>query len=46
MFYKRRAKLKGKMKVYHQSDGTEELGSCIRGGFFQAANGVHLTVVL
>ena len=41
-----RAKLKGKREVHRQSDGRQELRSCIRSGISQAANGVHSAVVL
>ena len=41
-----REKLKGKREEYCQSDGRQELRSCIRSGISQAANGVHSAVVL
>ena len=41
-----REKLKSKREVYRQSDGRQELRSCIRSGISQAANGVHSAVVL
>ena len=41
-----REKLKGKREVYRQSDGRQELRSCIRSGISQAANGVHSAAVL
>ena len=37
-----REKLKGKREVYRQSNGRQELRSCIHNGISQAANGVHL----
>ena len=40
-----REKLKGNREVYRQSDGKQELQSCICSGVSQAANGVHSAVV-
>ena len=41
-----RAKLKGKREVHRQSDGIQELRSCIRSGISPAAKGVNSPVVL
>ena len=41
-----REKLKSKREVYRQSDGRQELRSCIRSGISQAASGVHSAVLL
>ena len=41
-----RKKLKGKRKMYRQSDGRQELQSCIHSRISQATNGVHSVVVL
>ena len=41
-----RERLKSKREVYSQSEGKQELQSCIRSGISQAANGVHSAVVL
>ena len=41
-----REKLKSKREVYRQSDGRQELRSCIRSGISQLASAVHSAVVL
>ena len=41
-----RAKLKAKGGVHYQSDGVHKLLCCTRSRILQAANAVHLTVVL
>ena len=46
MLNKYRAKPKGQMGVHCRSDGRQQLQSCTRGGILQAADGVHVTVLL
>ena len=41
-----REKLKSKREVYRQSDGRQELRSCIHSEISQAANGIHSAAVL